>query len=210
MYQEWFDKIITYFNDRHPEELARARKEFFQRTGEIFDDDSFYEQRVACYLEWFLFDRPFGERPSAIEAYADECADEATEDDRKTLEAFRNPLHSLFEVRKITPRKDTVLLLDLVDRLKYGVTERRSLAGIDKGTVFEAHLLVKGDKIHFLQGMVVHPSQVGGFLSKQIKKMIKNGETEFDSYFMELQRCWMQCQRYSHVDPKRIYAREDF
>ncbi len=208
MYQEYFESIISFFNERFPEELQLARKDFFLQTGEIFEDDAFYEDRVTNYLEWFLFDRPFRENPSAIDYYRQTLGSEPSEMDMETLKAFSQPIHGMFEVRRIKPKLNQVVLRDLCDQSQYTVTERRTLVALTKGSLFEARLFAKNDKIHFMQAFVHHPAQASKFIRKTFKLLRKEVTEDFRPVFLKLQKCWMDSQRYGHVDPKRIYNDE--
>lgn len=209
MYQQRFDEIINYFNEYHHDALTEAREEFYSRTGEIFEDDPFFENRIMNYLEWFLFDRIFEGNDTAIAHYKKKLGPELSKEDRETVDAFCYSIHSLFEVRRSVQKKQKVILRNLTDNIKYEVSERRSLAGLEKGSIFEARLIQKGDKFLFLQAFVHHPAEARKIIRKTVKKMLKENVEDFGPYFMTLQKAWMQCQRYSHVNAARIYAEEN-
>lgn len=209
MYVDLLEKALTYFNAQFPERLLTARREFFELTGEVFEDDLFYEERVNNYLEWFLFARPFEGAPSAFAYFADHVAAECDEAARATLDALRLPLHGLFEVLKIAPKKNTVILRSVFDKkAKYAVIERRNPVGLSKGDIIETRLVLKGDHCHFLSAFVVHPARVGKFIRKRVKAMQKD-DGEKEAFIVLLQRLWMQCRRYKHVNPIRIYSEEN-
>lgn len=208
MYRERVDQIITYFNDHHPDELTRARDSFFGATGEIFDDDTFFEDRTANYLEWFLFNRPMSDGRRAIDVYFERFADGLRGEDLETLRALTQPVHSLFQVKRLLPKKNLVVLTDLSDGLRYEVTERRSLVGLEKGDIFEARLIVRGDKTVFLYAFVHHPRVARRFVLREMKRRRKAGTADFLPFFMALQKLWMQSHRYVHVNPARIYCDE--
>jgi len=208
VYHEKFEEIINYFNDNYPAELANARKTFFNKTGEIFDDDDFYDDRSANYLAWFLFDRPFNGEVSAIQFYYNKTADQLEKKDRETLKAFCRPIHSLFVIKRLAPKKDLVVLKDLSDCAKYKVTERRNLAGLTRGDIIEGRLMQKHDITFFLDVFVYHPKGSRPFIKKQMKLMRKKGTENFKPFMLLLQKLWMQSQRYSHVATKNIYSVE--
>src|SRR5438874_13292191 len=48
-----------YSENEHRLEAMRARDEFFDRAGRVFDDDAeLFEGRMASFLEWYLLERP--------------------------------------------------------------------------------------------------------------------------------------------------------
>ncbi len=208
MYQRHFEDIIRYFNEHHPDELTRARQDFFSQTGEVYDDDPFYEDRVSNFLEWFVFDRPFGEDTSAAHHYR-RLNDGLSPEDLETLDALCQPVHGLFEVRRLLPKKHRVVLRDLRDHATYEITERRTLAGLNKNGLFEARLVMRDDQWHFMRAFVMFPDETRGFLKKQMKRMRKAGIEDFRPYFMDLQKVWMKCQRYAHVDPMKFYTDDE-
>jgi len=70
-YQPYLDQLIAFASheDRKPDLLA-AKAEYFQRTGEVFEDDKQFETRMASFLDHFLFDRP---RPESGKTPAQEA-----------------------------------------------------------------------------------------------------------------------------------------
>ena len=58
-YQAYLDQLIAFASheERKPDLLA-AKAEYFQRTGEVFEDDKQFEMRMASFLDHYLFDIP--------------------------------------------------------------------------------------------------------------------------------------------------------
>ena len=61
-YQPYLDQLIEFASteERKPELLA-AKAEYFQRTGEVFEDDKQFEMRMASFLDYYLLDRKLPE-----------------------------------------------------------------------------------------------------------------------------------------------------
>src|SRR3954462_1644916 len=59
------DRLAERYSEReHKLEAMRAREEFFDRAGKVFDDDAeLFEGRMASFLEWYVLDRPFAGGP---------------------------------------------------------------------------------------------------------------------------------------------------
>ena len=48
-----------YSENEHRLEAMRAREEYFDRAGKVFDDDAeLFEGRMAAFLEWYVLERP--------------------------------------------------------------------------------------------------------------------------------------------------------
>lgn len=208
MYQDRLDEILTYFHQRFPEAMAKARVEYFNLTGEVFEDDPFYEDRLTQYLEWFLYNGNLSGR-TPIRHYLEEEGPKLSEEDRVTIEAFTHPRHSLFEVMKLKPKEQAIILMDLATREKLVVTERRTLVGLAKGNLFETRLFEARGQLYFMSAFVHHPDMAASFIRKRMKRMRKEGVTDFVPFLIALQRLWMQSQRYRHVSPKKIYSEEN-
>lgn len=208
MYNEKLEEIINHFSEHHATELTRARKDFFDQTGEVFEEDPFYEERLTNYLEHFLFDRSFNGESSAMVFYRASVAKDLDGQDMETLEAFCHPIHSVFSIKRLMPKKHMLILEDLADKARYDVTERRSLAALSKGDIFEARLIQKADITFLTDAFVHHPPEARPYILKKTKLMRKKGDENFQTFMMTLQKLWMQCRRYSHLGAVKIYSDE--
>ena len=58
-----------YSEGEHKLEAMRAREEYFDRAGKVYDDDAeLFESRMAAFLEWYVLERPFkGGPPPAVD-----------------------------------------------------------------------------------------------------------------------------------------------
>src|SRR5215813_2623338 len=94
-YQPYLDQLIAFASaeERKPDLLA-AKAEYFQRTGEVFEDDKQFEMRMASFLDYYLFDR---KRPESTRTPAEEFLDEraASVDagEVSTVRAFTETVH---------------------------------------------------------------------------------------------------------------------
>ena len=54
------DRLAERYSEReHKLEAMRAREEYFDRAGKVFDDDAeLFEGRMASFLEWYVLERP--------------------------------------------------------------------------------------------------------------------------------------------------------
>ena len=60
MIHRLLDRLAERYSEReHKLEAMRAREEYFDRAGEVFDDDAeLFDGRMAAFLEWYVLDRP--------------------------------------------------------------------------------------------------------------------------------------------------------
>ena len=61
MIHRLLDRLAERYSEgEHKLEAMRAREEYFERAGKVFDDDAeLFEGRMASFLEWYVLERPF-------------------------------------------------------------------------------------------------------------------------------------------------------
>ncbi|MEE9165568.1 MAG: hypothetical protein V3U15_04830, partial [Nitrospinota bacterium] len=58
MFQEYMDKLVEAVTTKEfSEEVIKAKKEYFSKVGEIFEDDKYFENKMVSFTEWYCFDR---------------------------------------------------------------------------------------------------------------------------------------------------------
>ena len=172
-YQPYLDQLIAFASteERKPDLLA-AKAEYFQRTGEVFEDDKQFEMRMASFLDYYLFDR---KRPESGQTPAEEIlASRSSGADGAEISAFRSftaTVHGLFEVRKIKP--GVVRLRELFGGKEFDVTERRHTVGLEKGDILEARLIPFDDVLVFSSAFCFHPREAVKAIKKEVKRRKK-------------------------------------
>jgi len=172
-YQPYLEQLIAYAcaEDRKPDLLA-AKGEYFQRTGEVFEDDKQFEMRMASFLDHYLFDRKraeTGKTPAEELLAARAAAGDAAEG--AAFRSFTETVHGLFEVRKIKP--GVVRLRELFSAEEFEVTERRHTAGLEKGDVLEARLIPFDGALVFSAAFCFHPREAVKSIKKEVKRRKK-------------------------------------
>src|SRR5262245_14779578 len=128
---------VVAFAARDEAELVRAREEWSEAAGRVFDDDPLYEERTTAFLEWFALERAGADGRVPVARF---LADEPLQDlEGRWAEALRTAHRSLFEVKEL--RDGSMLVDDLLGGGAFDVTERRKLPGVSVGEVFEARLV---------------------------------------------------------------------
>ena len=66
-YQPYLEQLIAFATaEARKPDLLTAKAEYFERTGEIFEDDKQFEMRMASFLDYYLFDRRYPQVRLAI------------------------------------------------------------------------------------------------------------------------------------------------
>ena len=101
MIHRLLDRLAERYSEReHKLEAMRAREEYFDRAGKVFDDDAeLFEGRMASFLEWYVLERPMaGDRAAAGRVRDRRSGDALPADERRALAALAASHRSLFEL----------------------------------------------------------------------------------------------------------------
>ena len=197
------DRVIAYA--AHDEaELVRAREEWAEKAGRVFDDDALYEERTTAFLEWYALERPLPGGKLPVE----KLVAEEKLDDKSWERALAATQRSLFEVREV--REGEILLDDLLSGGAFAVTERRRLPGVEPTEIFEVRLCanpLSPPDLLFTRAFQFHPREAHAELKRQAERARKAGEPRAETLFRFL-RLRLKALRYKHVTADKIYREE--
>lgn len=204
----YLEKLIALgTGEAYLEAVRDAKARYFRGAGEVFEDDPFFEQRMNCFLEYYLFDYAAGPGGKSTTALVIERG-RATlaPDELVAFAGFDRGIHSIFEFRKKSG--DLLHVTNLYDGEKYEVFERRTLAGLDKSDILEARLLPFGDRLHFSNAFVFHPKEVKKFVVTELKTFKEQGHPKPTPVVHRLAYLRLKFDRFRRVDAAKIYSRE--
>ena len=184
MYQRHFEDIIRYFNEHHPRRadprapgLLFANRRSLRRRPLLRGPGFQLPWNGSCSIV------PFGEDTSAAHHYR-RLNDGLSPEDLETLDALCQPVHGLFEVRRLLPKKHRVVLRDLcaiMPRMKSPNAAR--WPDSTKTACSRRVWSMRDDQWHFMRAFVMFPDETRGFLKKQMKRMRKAGIEGFSPVF---------------------------
>ncbi|MEM6274644.1 MAG: hypothetical protein AAF735_05325 [Myxococcota bacterium] len=208
MFHGHYDTMVQFASEGAlAEELSRAKAEYFERTGELFDTDEQFERRMASFLEWYVFDRSLADHNGLTPARL--CIDAHRERfdsvELARMEEIASSSPSLFEFRKL--KKQRLHVIDLLTNTRHSVFERREPAGLDTGDILESRLVPYDGELYFSEVWAVHPREARRTIlrvAKAFRKSKGDGEARIDLVH-RVARLANRCERYKHVDPKQIF-----
>lgn len=186
------------------DDLLAARAQWFERNGEVFDEDRQLEQRMAGFLEHYVCDRVaphFGKTP-ARQRYEQSLK----EDSPERAAAFRGlteTIHGLFEVKRIT--KGEVRLRQLFSGVTWDVTERRQIVGLKAGDVLEARLIPFAGHLHFSPAYCFHPHEAAAQIKAEAKRLLKVGGFDEKAFVEDCAQRSLKVERYRQIAVEKIY-----
>ena len=205
---QYLEKLIALATgEAYLDAVREAKARYFRATGEVFEDDPFFEQRMNGFLEFYLFDWTAAAGGKSTAAVIIEKGRQTLPPDELVAFAgFDRSVHSVFEYKK--KKADKVHVQNLFDDEVYEVHERRALAGLEKADIFEARLLPFGDKLHFSNAFVFHPKAVKKFLVTEMKEARKQGAARATALTHRMAYLRLRFERFRRVDVLKIYSRE--
>jgi hypothetical protein len=199
--QPWLEKLIAWATpESTKEDLLDARRAWFVRTGEVFDDDRQLEMRMASFLEHYVCDRVaphFGVTPARAR-YLESLKTEAPEQ-AAAWRALTETIQGLFEVRRFRP--PDLRLRGLFSGVEVDVSERRQLVGLVAGDVLECRLVPFAGAMHFSPAWCFHPHEA----SKLIRAQARKAGVEERNFVDDCAQRALKADRYRQISVEKIY-----
>jgi hypothetical protein len=190
--QQLHERLLSWAtaSPREPE-LLRAKGEYFERYGEPHEEDRSYEVRLNAMLDHYLEAEAVALGAEDLDAYR----------------ALTQNVHGLFEVGRI--KSGQVRLRDVLTGRDHEVTERRHVAGLEKGDLIEARLLPFGGELYFSGAFLYHPREARKAILGEVKRMKKGAPKGTapnpETFLARLSRMALKMERYRNVRLESIY-----
>ena len=191
--------------------MNEAKTQFQEVAGSFDEGGGDFENKIAQFTDWYVFTRKLkrvGEAP--VEFCLEDPKYPMSEDERPHYYGLRNARHSLFEFIRV--KGSDVHIRDLYTEFEYVIRNSRVTVGFHRDEFFEARLIPNGDEFVFSASFCLHPHEVSGFISKEIRKLKKKPEAEHAKAREELiQRLFKMKQKheqYRHLGIRDVYSNE--
>jgi hypothetical protein len=217
MIHRLLDRLAERYSEReHKLEAMRAREEYFDRTGKVFDDDAeLFEGRMASFLEWYVLERPLGEGgvPPVVRALEESTGKGAvavpeakrlarSPEELRILAQLAVTHRSLFELGSDGGRELEVE--DVLGGARFTVQERRKTVGISPGDLFEARLVWDGHAVVFGRTFLFHPPDARQTILDWVERAVADGTSPTEVLF-HLSRQYVRWHRLGHVGAAKVY-----
>ena len=207
-YEKLIEKILNHFvGEDFKEELAMAKKEFFENAGTLDENSEHYESRMAQFYDWYFFTRElkgYGQTP--LEACVMVRALRFSDEEMRTLEILKQHRHSIFEFIKI--KGQDIYIKDLLANEKLVVKQSPWVFGFDPDELFEVRLIPHGDTYVFTRGFCFHPESAKKYILGEVKRHRKDPDLDPDVMMLKLIKMRYKFEQYKHVKPEMIYSNE--
>jgi hypothetical protein len=193
-----------YSENEYRLEAMRARDEYFDRAGRVFDDDAeLFEGRMASFLEWYLLERPSAGAGGVVPIlHAVQTGAAQPAEERRELAALATTHRSLFQLSSTADR--ILELEDLIGGAQFSVLERRNTAGVAPGDLFEARLIWDGERVVFGRTFLFHPPDAREVMLEWVDRVVKEGMPRAEILF-HLSRQYVRWHRLGHIGAAKVY-----
>ncbi len=207
-YEILIEKILNHFTgEEFKEELALAKKEFFENAGTLDEHSEHYETRMSQFYDWYFFTRDlkgYGQIP--LDACLLARALRFTESELEAIKVLKQHRHSIFEFIKI--KGQDIYIKDLMANKKLVVKQSPWVFGFDPDELFEVRLIPSGDTYIFTRGFCFHPESAKKYILGEVKRYRKDPDLDPDAMMLKLIKMRYKFEQYKHVKPEMIYSNE--
>lgn len=206
---ECFNRVTEQFTQKaHSQELKRARQEFFGFIGAVHEEDSFFENYMNAFIEWYILERELSDKDlSPVRLFYKENFKNFTEEEQKAYNDLTKLRHSIYGVKKVT--QNSLVLEDLYQNEKLKIESNFSTAAFNTGDIFEAILVPFQEQWFFLKTFFSHPTEVKSFIVKEMKKIQNSNPKVLLKTIFRFRRLRLKFDRYPYVSPAQIYTSEE-
>ena len=156
--------------------IIDARKEYQSITGNIYEDDKSYENRMSLFLEWYIFDRICSDtNQTLIDTLVQKNKNIWSPDMLKTFESYSHTIHGLFIVKKIEDH--FVKAQNLFDNSTYVVNQSLGKLIFSKKLIFEGRLIPYNGGYCFTGNFCFHPGKAIKYIKSKTKHLKKINTT---------------------------------
>ena len=187
------------------DDLKRARIEFIERTGDLFESDASFERRMSLFLEWFILDRDCRNRARPIDLFRESSAAQGLSDsEHAQLDSLSHSRLTLMEFRSW--RGGIGRFVDLLPKQRLRITCPMAPLGLAPGDIVECRRYEYDGDLLISDAMTFLPRDARRMILKACK--LQQGSTEsLDrlDFVHKISFLANRGERYSHVAPREIF-----
>jgi hypothetical protein len=176
-------------------DLARARAAFEERTGPFEPGEPWYEQRIRCFLDFYVCD--WEPSRSLLDAAP------LSELERAVAVAARRSVRGLYEILEDEPE---LRLRDMVGGARFRIArDTMPPSDVRAGETFDGRLIVLDGRIHLAPGIIFHPAEARAPLVELLGPASSLDRIEALDALLRMR---MRLDRFTSMRARHIYRAE--
>jgi hypothetical protein len=180
--------------------LLQAKEFFFEACGKMRAIDVNYQDRINCFLNWFLFDWKLKDGSTVFKTIVSRFGEQQLDPYHYQ---FDKNTHSIF--RFLKEKKSGYLIYDLFDKKKKLIEKEDSFFGISRKACFETRIFSINQKFFFSNYFIIHPLEANSYIEKSVKNLKKN-QALLSELIFKLHKHYYKCYTYKHFTVQKIYC----
>jgi hypothetical protein len=200
--KEHFDRaLVEYTTGNHVTTLLTAKKEYFEMSGPVQEEDDDYEARMNSFNDWYILQYVAPDKTkTAIKEYLLK-----NNIDTEIREAFCNVNYSLFEYLGTNFSKQ-ISLHDLLHDKKFSLAPGHSFPGLVKNDVFTGRVINFKGHPQLVSGLCILPREIRPQLIDQCKKIRKSKDVKQEAPFLfKVEFLKSKWKHYNHLSATKFF-----
>lgn len=193
-----------FISETFVDEISLAKGEFAGYSIDLNEGEG-YEQRLALFFDWYLFDRKLSNVNSTpLEYFAEILAKkDADEEAVDIFRGFSKSIHSIFIVQSKGGKY--IKVKDIFSKKKY-IVEEENPVGFEKKDIMEARLIPFKNGCRFSGAFLFYPCEIKKILKNEIKQAKKQGEQDFNAFLLKFRKLKTTWERFTRMDIRKVYT----
>jgi hypothetical protein len=208
IFEPYVERLTVYFTSiEYLNEVSQAKREFFERSSVLDEEDQQFELLMSQFLDWYLFSRPLSDADIAPVDYALQTDKfPMSKEDRKYFEYLAAYEHSLYEFVKL--RGDDVHIRDLFTGFTRVLKNSSMTYGFNYDEIFDVRIFPYEDTWVFAKGFCFHPVEAKKFVLAEVAKATNFTLSEKETLLLRLARMRHRLDQYKHIHFEHIYTNQ--
>ena len=196
-----YEKAIKKFTSApYYSTMIAAKKEYFDRTGVVHEDEEDYEIKMNAFNDWYILQYVSREGGPFIKFYIED-----NNLGEEIYNTFMRVNYSLFEYMGTT-FKGINTFKDILHSTKISLAKDHRELSILKKDILIGRIINYQNQFYFLDGMTFLPYDTRSLLVKESKRVRKavDPRQEYE-FLMNVEKMKTRYSQFGHVDMNRFF-----
>ena len=203
MFGPYFDRIAARSTgEDYVVDVRRARREFQELTGKTEEDESWFEQRMTLFLEWYVLDRPGPTGLTPAQRFLVEEQGELKGHEPEIFEGLTATQRSLYRLDRW--HSGRIEFTDMIGGGSWSVYQDQPMVGLQKGDLIDARLVPFRGDLYLGRGLIFHPRVAADHILRMLEEAHGRGLLSFALVDL-LASLRLRFDRYRNVKVQHVY-----
>ncbi len=199
----YLDRLAArYIAETGLEDLRRARDEHAQLTGWFEDGESWYDERMNHFHDWYLLDRTGDAGLTPAERFLADQHSKLPEAERSAFEGLTCTHRSV--LRLSGWRSGAIRLEDLIGGARFEVVRSFPMDGFLPGDMVDGRIVPIDEGLYLGRTLIAHPREAGESILEILDLCRSRGDLDW-SVADKLLKMRLKFDRYPNMRLQHVY-----